>query len=104
MKVSLQWRPSTRMPQRMWKLILIGLMLVPMSVFGQNPVQQDEEEPPAKAEPGRLLRFTFKDRPSLRIGDVVRVDIKSKWQLDFLRYSPPIVNPPGVSNVPPEPD
>lgn len=87
----------------MWKLILIGLMLAPVSVFGQNPVQQEEEEPPAKTEPGRLLRFTFKDRPSIRIGNVVRVDIKSKWHFDFLRYSPPIVNPPGTSNTPPEP-
>jgi len=90
-----------------WKalrtFILIGLLLVPALVLAQNTVPDDEEEPPAQAESGHRLQFKFKDRPSFRIGDLIRVDIKSKWHFDFLRYSPPIVNPPGVSNEPPEP-
>jgi phosphate-selective porin len=87
----------------MWKVILVGLILAPTALLGQNPVEREEEEPPANSEPGSLFRFTFKDRPSLRIGDIVRVDIKSKWHFDFLRYSPAIINPPGTSDAPPEP-
>jgi hypothetical protein len=95
---------SPRLEAALRKTILIGLLFIPSLLCAQNPTLLEEEEP-AKATDngGHLVQFRFKDRPSLRIGDFFRLDVKTKWHFDWLSYTPPIVNPPGVSNEPPEP-
>ena len=77
-------------------LILTGLLLVPVVLFAQKP-PEDEDEPATKADRGRTFQFKFKDRPSFRIGEAFRMDIKTKWHLDFRRFYPPITNLPDDS-------
>jgi len=82
-------------------LILIGWLLVPVILSAQNP--GEEEEVPSSDDPvatsGRLLQVSFKNRPSLQIGEFAQIDLKAKWHLDFRRFSPPAVNLPGIVNA-----
>ena len=75
-------------------LVLIGLLLIPAALFAQKPETDDEEEPTAKAGAGHAFQFKFKDRPSFRIGETFRLDIRSKWHLDFRHFYPPVTNLP----------
>lgn len=75
-------------------LILIGLLLAPAVLFAQKPETDDEEEPAARADRGHAFQFKFKDRPSFRIGEAFKLDIKSKWHLDFRKFYPPVTNLP----------
>src|SRR5438045_1013802 len=87
------------------KMLLIGLLLTPAALFGQNP----NEEDPAVEEPvkdtGHLFHLSFKNRPSLRIGEFFHMDVKTKWHIDFRRYSPRAYEIPGIVNgLPSVPD
>ena len=87
-------------------LLVLALLLVPAMLFAQAP---GEEEPTTEDEvitdSGHLVQVSFKNRPSLRIGEFAQVDLKAKWHLDFRRFSPPVVNLPGIVNaLPATPD
>jgi len=75
-------------------------------LFAQNPgedeaITDDELVPDSN---GRV-EVSFKNRPSLRIGEAVQIELKTKWHLDFRDFSPPIWNPPGIVNaLPATPD
>ncbi len=75
-------------------LILIGLLLLPTVVLAQNPTETDEEESLAKKEGANPVQFKFNNRPSLRIGDSIRVDFKTKWHMDFRQFYPNVTNLP----------
>jgi len=79
-------------------LVLTALLLIPIALLAQKPPEEDEDQPPAADETQKsTLQFKFKDRPSFRYGDTFRLDIKSKWHLDFRSFSPPITNLPDDS-------
>src|SRR5438105_1407870 len=77
-------------------LVLIALLLAPVTLFAQKPTDDDEEQPAAGA-PSHTFQFKFKDRPSFRIGDDFRLDIKTKFHLDFRHFYPPVTNLPDDS-------
>src|SRR3989442_5526782 len=81
-------------------------MLIPMMLFAQNPGEEEASSgEDAVASSNRVLQVSFKNRPSLQIGEFAQVDLKTKWHLDFRRFSPPAVNLPGIVNaVPATPD
>ena len=83
------------------KLLLIGLLLYPMAAFAQAPGEEeatsDDDEP--LQDSGGRFQISFKNRPSLRIGEFAQIGLKAKWHLDFRRFSPPIVNLPGIVNA-----
>src|SRR5262245_8319611 len=74
--------------------VLIVLLLAPAMLVAQKPTDDEEEQPPATNESRPAFQFKFKDRPSFRVGESFRLDIKSKWHLDFRRFDPPITNLP----------
>jgi len=75
-------------------------MLIPGLLLAQKPADDDAEEPPAQSDSHHGFKFKFKDRPSFRIGDTLRLDIKSKWHFDFRHFYPPITNlPEGEDNT-----
>ncbi len=78
--------------------ILIALLLFPVVLFGQIPEDEDDQQPDQN-DSGRALRLTFKNSPSLRAGDVFRLDLKSKWHLDFRHFYPPIASPPQTDDT-----
>ena len=92
--------------RRITKLLLIGLLLYPMALFAQAPGEEEatnDDEPIEKS--GGPFQLSFKNRPSLRIGEFVQIDLKTKWHLDFRGFDPPIVNLPGfVTALPSSPD
>ena len=78
--------------------ILIALLLFPVVLFGQIPEDEDDQQPDQN-DSGRALRLTFKNSPSLRAGDVFRMDLKSKWHLDFRHFYPAIASPPQTDDT-----
>src|SRR5688572_28864663 len=42
------------------------------------------------------VRLEFKNRPSLRVGEALRVDVRTKVQSDFRTFSPHFETPEGV--------
>src|SRR6476620_1246042 len=77
----------------MRKLMLLGLLLVPALLLAQKPANDDEEDAAAAtAEARHGFHFVFKDRPSFRFGESFKLDIKSKWHLDFRRFYPDVTN------------
>lgn len=78
--------------------VLIAFLLIPPALFAQNPAD-DDEEPAAQTESAKGFQFKFKDRPSFRFGEEVRVDIKTKWHFDFRHFYPPIANPPETTDT-----
>ena len=85
------------------KSILIALLLIPTIVSAQRPQNEDAEDPPPASVTSPHFQFKFKERPSFRMGEFIRVDVKTKWHFDWLQYSPPVVNPPGTTLEPVEP-
>src|SRR5262245_61246349 len=92
---------------RITKLLLVGLLLYPVAIFAQAPVGDEEaasDDEPVKHS-GERFQLSFKDRPSLRIGEFAQVDFKSKWHFDFRKFSPSAINLPGVvTALPAQPD
>jgi phosphate-selective porin len=82
--------------------VLITLLLVPNVLLAQKPESDDEERPLPESTGAQSFEFKFKDRPSFRIGEVFRLDIKSKFHFDFQGFDPPRWNPPAVVNALPE--
>lgn len=91
----------------MRRLLLIGLLFIPAILFGQqNPGEEEEatDDEPVQ-DSGRSLHVTFKNRPSLRLGEFANVDLKAKWYFDFRGFDPPRVDLPGIVNaLPTTPD
>ncbi len=88
-------------PMRTIVLIVFLVVLVPAALFAQKPAADDEDQAQADGK-ADAFRFKFKDRPSFRVGEIFRVDIKSKFHLDFLGFDPPKWNPPAQVNALPE--
>ena len=69
-------------------LSLIVLLCLPLAAFAQNPGAEGEEE--GQKDPIKGFQFRFKERPSFRYGENFRLDIRSKWHLDFADLSPAV--------------
>ncbi|PYS15163.1 MAG: hypothetical protein DMG17_15405 [Acidobacteria bacterium] len=71
--------------------LLIGLLLLPGRLLAQNPSDEtsliEDDEPVASS--AETLQLSFKNRPSLRIGEFANIDFKTKWHLDFRGFDPP---------------
>src|SRR5437867_10463694 len=65
-------------------------------LLAQNPSDEtsliDDDEPVASS--AETLQLSFKNRPSLRIGEFANIDFKTKWHLDFRGFDPPQWNAP----------
>jgi len=72
---------------------LIALLMLAPALFAQNPADEEEADTTAKKEPVKGFQFKFKDRPSFRYGEYLRMDVKSKWHIDFRHFSPEIPDP-----------
>jgi len=77
-------------------LLLVLWLLIPAMLFAQNPNEEDTSSDIAAQSSGGPLSMSFKNRPSLRIGEFANVDLKTKWYFDFRGFHPGIWNPPGV--------
>jgi phosphate-selective porin OprO and OprP len=77
-------------------LVLAFLVFSP-AMSAQNPVSQDPDEEPKGSIKG--FEFRFKERPSFRYGDDLRLDIKTKWHLDFRDFHPDVANPPETTET-----
>ena len=91
---------------RIRKLLLIGLLLYPVALVAQTP---NDEEAVTDDEPvqnsGERFQLSFKNRPSLRIGEFAQIEFKAKWHFDFRKFSPSAINLPGIVNaLPADPD
>jgi phosphate-selective porin len=85
------------------KLVMIGLLLFPASLFAQNPNEEAPDEEVVR-DTSHLFQLSFKNRPSLRIGEYFNIDLKAKWHLDFRGFDPNSWNPPGqVTSLPETP-
>ena len=69
---------------RLKTMSVAGTLLLILSAI--PAAAQDEKG--EKDEPDHLLQFHFKRRPSVRVGNVLRVDFRAKFQFDFRGYSP----------------
>jgi phosphate-selective porin OprO/OprP len=77
-----------------------------MALLAQAPAEEEEvsEDEPVQGS-GENVWVSFKNRPSLRFGEVVQIDLKAKWHFDFRRFSPDAVNLPAIVNaLPAKPD
>jgi len=61
-------------------------MLPAQNPSDETALVEDEEPLGSSTEP---VQLSFKNRPSLRIGEIANVDVKTKWHLDFLGFDPP---------------
>jgi phosphate-selective porin len=82
------------------KLVVIGLLLFPATLWAQDPNEEPPEDPIQST--GHLWQLSFKNRPSLRLGEFFNVDLKAKWHLDFRGFDPNSWNQPGVVTALPE--
>ncbi len=69
----------------MRSLICILLFLFPISALSQQTGGEDSKE---DDDTRSGVRLVVKDRPSLRIGKAVRIELESKLQFDFINYVP----------------
>ena len=68
---------------------LACLLLLPLAVLAQDGQNvQDKEKEKEKEGESKGLRFVWNRRPSLRAGDMLRVDFRVKLQEDGLSFSP----------------
>jgi phosphate-selective porin OprO/OprP len=72
-------------------LMLIAGMVLCGSLWAQNPTKIEDTEEPNTA---KGFNFRFKERPSFRYGESLRMDIKAKLHLDFRSFQPGIQLPP----------
>src|SRR5262249_16308207 len=77
-------------------VLLAVFLLIPVMVVGQNPIEREDEVTPESA---KGFQFKFKDRPSFRFPENFRLDIRTKWHLDFRNIDPPIANPPETTDT-----
>src|SRR6185369_3877504 len=83
------------MPLLMRTLLVISLLFWPFLAFSQDaPPAADEQKESIKG-----FQFRFKERPSFRYGDNLRLDIKAKWHLDFRNFYPNVVAAPETGDV-----
>ncbi|PYS56198.1 MAG: hypothetical protein DMG13_00610 [Acidobacteria bacterium] len=94
-----------QMLQKLHMFRVLLWLLIPAMLFAQNPnVEDSSADLPIQSSAGPLS-MSFKNRPSLRIGEFANVDVKAKWHFDFRGFSPPIFNPPGlVTSLPSSPE
>lgn len=69
-------------------LFLISLLFLSSVSFAQKPAQDDDSEEPKQSVKG--FQFKLKERPSFRYGDILRMDVKSKWHIDFRHFDPEV--------------
>jgi phosphate-selective porin len=84
-------------------LLVAVFLIFPAMSLGQRAVdEQDADESRPVAAADKPIHFEFKNRPSIRIGEIANVDIKTKWHFDFRGFDPPKWNPPAVITALPE--
>lgn len=67
-------------------LAVIALVLLARVTWAQNPAEVAPVEEPKESVRG--FQFRMKERPSFRYGDNLRLDVKTKWHLDFRGFYP----------------
>jgi phosphate-selective porin OprO/OprP len=85
------------MPLPVRSVFLIALFALPAAVLAQNPAVVNEEAD--QKEPIQGFEFRFKERPSFRYRDNLRLDIKAKWHLDFRRFDPAVAELPETTET-----
>jgi len=86
-----------------WTFLLILLLVIPSIVFAQAPANETQSNG-EEVQPSRGFQFSFKNRPSLQIGNFMSLDLSGKWHFDFQGFDPPRWNPPAmVSSLPTTP-
>ncbi|HLH30496.1 MAG TPA: porin [Terriglobia bacterium] len=87
----------------MRRFTLLVFLLSAVVLFGQNPNEDqagtDEE---ALRQSGHVFQVFFKNRPSLQIGELANIEIRSKWHFDFRSYDPGVWNPPAIVTALPQ--
>src|SRR5690349_20275778 len=92
-----EWtNPRTRMTtmktmtsdESRFALVLLMLFVLSSPLIAQDSGKQDSGKK-KKKEKG-AIEFEFKHRPSLRIGKLLRVDVRTKVQTDFRSFSPEV--------------
>src|SRR5439155_13756091 len=86
--------------------LLTALLLLPRMLPAQNPSDEtalvEDDEPVAGAT--GPVQLSFKNRPSLRLGEFANIDFKTKWHFDFLGFDPPKWDAPArVTSLPSTP-
>src|SRR5262249_47538754 len=85
----------------LWGALALMLTLKPCIALSQDPEVSQDPELSQDPEPSQqqikkekdkkpTFRFEFKNRPSLRIGKIFRLDVRSKVQGDFWTFLPGI--------------
>jgi len=82
------------MPMLMRSLVLAALLMFPATLVAQKPGQETTDEPKEKIEG---FAFRFKDRPSFRYGEDLKMDVKAKFHFDFRHFEPPITTVPAIN-------
>lgn len=78
---------------------LVCLLLVaPLAVYAQDGQDKTKDKDSEKAGESKGLRFVWNRRPSLRAGDMLRIDFRLKLQEDARDYSP-VPDDPGETFV-----
>jgi phosphate-selective porin len=83
-------------------ILLIACLLLPACLFAQNPNEEQPADDEAAQSTAGPVQFSFKNRPSIRVGEFFNADIKGKWHLDFRGFNPPKWNPPAIVTALPE--
>src|SRR4051812_13367976 len=73
---------------------LLALFLFPATIFAQNP-NDDPADDELIQDSARPWQLSFKNRPSLRIGEFTTIDLKAKFHFDFRGFDPNSWNAPG---------
>jgi phosphate-selective porin len=89
--------------QSMRTLLLLFCLLFHVLVFAQNPNEDEQgSDDDIRQDSHQPLEISFKNRPSFQFRELVRVDVKAKFHLDFQGFNPNVWNPPAQVTVLPQ--
>ncbi len=84
-------------------LFLLTILLLPSLLFSQNTTDESPDQAPDEDQlvqgSGRRFMFSFKERPSMQVGEILRVDVRAKWHFDFRRFAPQVAHPPQTADA-----
>ena len=77
---------------------LLALFLFPAALLAQNPNDEPADDAIIQ-DSGRPWQLSFKNRPSLRLGEFTNIELKTKFHFDFRGFDPNSWNAPGQYTV-----
>jgi len=75
------------------------LLVLLLSLVCMPALAKDKEKKKEKSKKQSGLHLSFKERPTLQIGEVFRIDFRSKLQWDFSGFSPHLQTEEGASDL-----